>query len=184
MLLQFMPLSQVGPQGPPQSLSVSQPFFTPSEQAGATQTDASQLQLSQSSSTLHEPASALEQPAHTPPPQSSPVSSPFTSRSTQNLQCPFPSHASPASAHPPSKSSPSGTKVHAPVPGAQNWQRPSHGTAQHTPPLHTPVLPGSTGAQSAFSMQDCPGSHREAQFGPPQLRSVSCPLISVSVQLA
>ena len=80
-LAQFLVLGHPGQVPPPQSMSVSSPFFTPSVQAGAAQIPLWQTPLSQS------PALAQLLPfAHTgqvPPPQSTSVSAPFFFLSVQ-----------------------------------------------------------------------------------------------------
>src|SRR4051794_15954344 len=96
------------------------------------------------------------------------------------MQCPFPSHASPASAHLPPASPPSGMKVHAPEPCAQVWHRPPHGTAQHRPSLHTPASPELTGEQSLGTRHAFPYAHG-LQLMPPQSTSVSSPSFFVSL---
>jgi hypothetical protein len=75
-----LPAAHLG-QVPPQSLSVSLPFFTVSLQAGAAQTPALHTPLSQSVPTVHLPPGAHG--LQVAPPQSRSVSLPFFTPSAQ-----------------------------------------------------------------------------------------------------
>jgi hypothetical protein len=66
---------------PPQSVSVSVAFWTPSEQLGAAHVSAEQTRLEQSAATL-QPCPVPHAP-HVVPPQSMPVSAPVLTLSEQ-----------------------------------------------------------------------------------------------------
>ena len=78
--LQFLPVGQALHLLPPQSVSLSSPFFLPSLQLGATQTPAVQMPLVQSLFTAH--FLPFAQALHLPP-QSTSVSLPFFCLSVQ-----------------------------------------------------------------------------------------------------
>jgi hypothetical protein len=80
-LLQPSPASHDAQVGPPQSMSVSWPFSTPSWHVGCLQVPPSQSWLVQSSSFEQLPPGA--QVEHSGPPQSTSVSRPFWTLSSQ-----------------------------------------------------------------------------------------------------
>jgi hypothetical protein len=80
--------------GPPQSRSDSSPLRIESVQRALTHTSLSQLRLVQSLPCLQ--AAPLSQPLQPPPPQSTPVSRPFLTRSLQLLGWQVAEHTSDA----------------------------------------------------------------------------------------
>src|SRR5260221_185474 len=129
----FLPSTHVAhPEaGPPQSLSDSVPFNTPSAHVGSWQTKFVHTVLAQSAGTLHTFIAA--QSAHVPPPQSVSVSVPFLIKSLQ---------VAPA----------------------------------HLPPLHESVVQSAPTRQRCVSLQ--------AGQAPPQSTSLSVPFFSLSSQTA
>jgi hypothetical protein len=138
--LQVLPAAQ-GEQNPPQSTSVSTPFFTPSKQLGTWQVPAEQTPLWQS---LPAPqVFPLAQERQTPPPQSTAVSLPFFTPSMQVATWQVPAEQTPLVQSPPPTHC-----THAPAPShivpppvAQAVPE-ALGCCVGTPVTHTPVKQG------------------------------------------
>src|SRR5262249_36078520 len=87
--------SMQGGQTPPQSTSLSDPFFIVSSHAGAAHIIVLQMPLTQSWSTAH--VFPVPQPPQDEPPQSTSVSDPFSTRSAQAAGTQIPERQSPSS---------------------------------------------------------------------------------------
>ncbi len=182
---QVLPLAQSAAQLPPQSMSVSVPFFTPSVQvgAGAAQTPAEQLVLEQSAPTLQ--VLPLAHLAAQLPPQSISLSLPFLIPSAQvgsAVQIPVTQLVLVQS-----------VPARQVLPLAQSAaQLPPQSTSVSVP-FFTPSVQVGAGAaqtpaeqlvleQSALTPQVLPLAHLAAHV-PPQSTSLSLPFLIPSVQV-
>jgi hypothetical protein len=178
-----------GAQLPPQSVSVSDPFFTPSVQIGATQVVPLHTPLAQSLAIVHPPP--VPHRAHVEaPPQSMPDSEPFFTMSVQlgarhvfvvhtPLTQSVPAEQSPLVAQrghafgPPQSMSVS-------VPFLTPSRPPVHFGTWQTPPVQTPLV------QSAATMHALPSAHFlpcPTQMVPPQSTSLSPWFLVVSAHV-
>ena len=138
--LQVLPAAQGG-QGPPQSTSVSEPFFTMSAQLGGWQVPAEQTPFWQSVPARQDFPSG--QDGQAPPPQSTAVSLPFFTPSMQLATWQVPAEQTPLVQSPPPTH-----WTHAPAPShivpppvAQAVPAAAF-TCEGTPAVHTPVMQG------------------------------------------
>ncbi len=179
--LQDFPLAHVPHVPPPQSTSVSAPFFTLSEQLGAWQTlpvhtpDVQSALMRQDLTLAHAP--------HVPPPQSTSVSSPFFTLSEQlgawqtlpvhtaDAQSPAAAHACVAT-HVPHVPPPQSTSVSSPF-----FTLSEQLGAWQAFPVHTPDV------QSPATEHACVATH-VPHVPPPQSTSVSAPFFTPSAQVA
>jgi hypothetical protein len=180
--LQILPPAQAGHVPPPQSLSVSAPFWTLSVHVAAWHAPPTQTPLAQSVGPPQPPP--VLHLLQVPPPQSVPVSAPFLTLSVQvgawqrpPVQTPLVQSVGPAQPRPvphlpqdppPPQSTPVSTPFLTPSAQVGAWQ---------TLAVQTPL------AQSPLPLQAMPGAHFRAQ-GTPQSVALSVPFLTPSKQEA
>jgi len=194
LAMHIFPLAQVcsGAQLPPQSTSVSLPFFTRSEQVGAVQTSVAAGQYSglEQSLLAAQPTPAAQRGQAFAPPQSTPVSTPFFTLSVQE-----------GAAHSPAVHTPLAQSEPVPHPWLVPQRAQVLAPPQSTPvsrPFFTPSVQLGAAHRPAWQTPLeqlaplVPHIWPTAQVWlvgaatqePPQSTSLSLPFFSVSLQLA
>jgi len=194
LAMHILPFAQVcsGAQLPPQSMSVSLPFFTASLQVGAVQTSVAAGQKSglEQSLLAAQPTPAAQRGQLFAPPQSTPVSTPFCTLSVHEGAAHSPAvHTPLVQSEPVPHPDPVPQRAQAPLPPQSTPVSPPFFTpspqegAAHTPAVHTrltqlaPLVPHSWPTAHSWLVGAA------AQL-PPQSTSLSLPFFRASLQLA